>query len=146
MAIWSDEAHFYLNGTVNTQNCSICVKKNPRIHTKFPLQSPNATVWCGFPATFIHGLFFFEEVGLPDQKECSMVRKKKKRALNHGKNTALTAKELESSSSKEILESKILKMEATNGNKIKQENDTEDACGINADEEKIKQPIPIIKK
>ncbi|GFY13333.1 hypothetical protein TNCV_2335971 [Trichonephila clavipes] len=69
-----------------------------------------------------------------------MVRKKKKRDFNPGKNTALTAKEQESSSSpNEISKNKILKMEAKNENKIKQEKD------IDADEEKLKQPITIIK-
>ncbi|GFV25785.1 uncharacterized protein TNCV_3867551 [Trichonephila clavipes] len=37
----SDEAHFYLNGTVNTQNCHIWAKENPRIRTEilYSLQS-----------------------------------------------------------------------------------------------------------
>ncbi|GFT23043.1 uncharacterized protein TNCV_1858041 [Trichonephila clavipes] len=45
MAMWSDEAHFYFNGTVNTQNCRIWAKKkNPQIYTEFLLQSPNVIV------------------------------------------------------------------------------------------------------
>ncbi|GFV82198.1 hypothetical protein TNCV_2790961 [Trichonephila clavipes] len=69
-----------------------------------------------------------------------MVRKKKKRALNPGKNTALSAKELESSSSpNKITEINILKMEAKNEIKIKQEEN------LDAEEEKLKQPITIIK-
>ncbi|GFT88039.1 hypothetical protein TNCV_3039331 [Trichonephila clavipes] len=69
-----------------------------------------------------------------------MVRKKKKRASNPRKNIALTAKEIEPSSSpNKISESHILKMEAKNENKIKQEEN------LDADDQKLKQPITIIK-
>ncbi|GFU41785.1 hypothetical protein TNCV_977851 [Trichonephila clavipes] len=68
-----------------------------------------------------------------------MVRKKK-RAKNPRKNIALTAKEIESSSSpNKISENHTSKMEAKNENKIKQEEN------LDADEEKLKQPITIIK-
>ncbi|GFX43471.1 hypothetical protein TNCV_4874911 [Trichonephila clavipes] len=66
-------------------------------------------------------------------------KKKKKRASNTRKNIAITAKELESSSSNKISEIHISKMQAKNENKIKQEEN------IDADEEKLKQPIAIIK-
>ncbi|GFT35456.1 hypothetical protein TNCV_922701 [Trichonephila clavipes] len=78
--------------------------------------------------------------GCRNKKECSMVRKKKKRASSPRKNIALTAKELESSSSpNKISEIYISKMEVKNENKIKQKEN------INADEEKLKQSITIIK-
>ncbi|GFX84574.1 hypothetical protein TNCV_723831 [Trichonephila clavipes] len=68
-----------------------------------------------------------------------MVRKKK-RAKNPRKNIALTTKEIESSSSpNKISENHTSKMEAKNENKIKQEEN------LDADEEKLKQPIIIIK-
>ncbi|GFT52777.1 hypothetical protein TNCV_206161 [Trichonephila clavipes] len=68
-----------------------------------------------------------------------MVRKKKC-ASNPRKNIALTAKEIKSSSSpNKISEIYTSKMEAKNENKIKQEEN------IDADEEKLKQPITIIK-
>ncbi|GFX05911.1 hypothetical protein TNCV_1785431 [Trichonephila clavipes] len=68
-----------------------------------------------------------------------MVRKKK-HAKNPRKNIALTAKEIESSSSpNKISENHTSKMEAKNENKIKQEEN------LDADEEKLKQPITIIK-
>ncbi|GFW26050.1 hypothetical protein TNCV_3317211 [Trichonephila clavipes] len=67
-----------------------------------------------------------------------MVRKKK-RASNPRKNIALTAKEIESSSPNKISESHTSKMEAKNENQIKQEEN------LDADEEKLKQPITIIK-
>ncbi|GFX18026.1 retrovirus-related Pol polyprotein from transposon 297 [Trichonephila clavipes] len=66
--------------------------------------------------------------------------RKKKRAKNPRKNIALTAKEIESSSSpNKISENHTSKMEAKNENKIKQEEN------LDADEEKLKQPITIIK-
>ncbi|GFU28886.1 hypothetical protein TNCV_470191 [Trichonephila clavipes] len=68
-----------------------------------------------------------------------MVREKKC-AKNPRKNIALTAKEIESSSSpNKISENHTSKMEAKNENKIKQEEN------LDADEEKLKQPITIIK-
>lgn len=59
--LWSDEAHFYLNGTVNTHNCRIWAMENPRAFHTIPLHSPKVTVWCGFTSQFIIGPFFFEE-------------------------------------------------------------------------------------
>ncbi|GFV84967.1 hypothetical protein TNCV_838411 [Trichonephila clavipes] len=68
-----------------------------------------------------------------------MVRKKK-RASNPRKNIALTTKEIESSSSpNKISESHTLKMETMNEIKIKQEEN------LDADEEKLQQPITDIK-
>ncbi|GFU32693.1 hypothetical protein TNCV_2713041 [Trichonephila clavipes] len=68
-----------------------------------------------------------------------MVRKKK-RASNPRKNIALTAKEIESSSSLTRFQKVILqKMETMNEIKIKQEEN------VDADEEKLQQPITIFK-
>ncbi|GFX43919.1 hypothetical protein TNCV_4111981 [Trichonephila clavipes] len=68
-----------------------------------------------------------------------MVRKKK-HASNPRKNIALTAKEIESSSSpNKISESHTSKLETMNGIKIKQEEN------LDAVEEKLQQPITIIK-
>ncbi|GFW47596.1 hypothetical protein TNCV_583081 [Trichonephila clavipes] len=68
-----------------------------------------------------------------------MVRKKK-RASNPRKNIALTTKEIESSSfPNKISESHTSKMETMNEIKIKQEEN------LDADEEKLQQPITIIK-
>ncbi|GFU50606.1 hypothetical protein TNCV_4884641 [Trichonephila clavipes] len=68
-----------------------------------------------------------------------MVRKKK-RASNTRKSIALTAKEIESSSSpNKISESHTSKMETMNEIKIKQEEK------LDADEEKLQLPITIIK-
>ncbi|GFW05441.1 hypothetical protein TNCV_3359581 [Trichonephila clavipes] len=79
---------------------------------------------------------FAGDVGLPEL----IYGTKKKRAKNPRKNIALTTKEIESSSSpNKISENHTSKMEAKNENKIKQEEN------LDADEEKLKQPIIIIK-
>lgn len=60
----SDEAHFYLNGTVNQQNCRYWAQENPRqLHEK-PLHSPRVTVWCAVSRQHVIGPFFFEEDGV----------------------------------------------------------------------------------
>ena len=42
--LWSDEVHFYLNGTVNTQISSTWAKENPLMPTEIPLHSPKVNV------------------------------------------------------------------------------------------------------
>ncbi|GFW89478.1 uncharacterized protein TNCV_3967681 [Trichonephila clavipes] len=45
--IWfSDEAHFWLNGYVNKQNCRIWSEANPQVYVETPLHSEKLTVWC----------------------------------------------------------------------------------------------------
>ncbi|GFW23902.1 hypothetical protein TNCV_945861 [Trichonephila clavipes] len=83
---------------------------------------------------------YTEDVGLPELK--GMVRKKKKSGSNPRKNFALTAKEIESSFSppkKKIQKVILQKWKQRTENKIKQEEN------LDADEEKFKQPITIIK-
>jgi hypothetical protein len=46
--IFSDEAHFQLDGYVNTQNCRIWGAENPRVIHEEPMHAQRATVWCGF--------------------------------------------------------------------------------------------------
>ncbi|GFS67843.1 uncharacterized protein TNCV_2295081 [Trichonephila clavipes] len=43
--LWSDEAHFYLNGTVNTPICRIWAKEIPRIHTEISNLLTVCPVW-----------------------------------------------------------------------------------------------------
>ncbi|GBN95900.1 hypothetical protein AVEN_221010-1 [Araneus ventricosus] len=45
--LWTDEAHFHLQGSVNTQNCGIWAKKNPFQMQPLPLHSQKIIVWCG---------------------------------------------------------------------------------------------------
>ncbi|GFX16640.1 hypothetical protein TNCV_24111 [Trichonephila clavipes] len=50
--IWSeanpqvDEAHFWLNGYVNKQNCRIWSEANPQVYVETPLHPEKLTVWC----------------------------------------------------------------------------------------------------
>ncbi|GBL79543.1 hypothetical protein AVEN_18127-1 [Araneus ventricosus] len=70
--LWTDEAHFYRQGSVNTQNCRIWARENPSQMQPLPLHSQKVTVWCGFSAAFIVGPFFFEEIGLPGPVTCTV--------------------------------------------------------------------------
>jgi hypothetical protein len=58
--IFSDEAHFQLDGYVNTQNCRIWGAENPRVIHEKPLHAQRAAVWCGFWAGGVIGPYFFE--------------------------------------------------------------------------------------
>ncbi|GFW48538.1 uncharacterized protein TNCV_1110971 [Trichonephila clavipes] len=41
-----DEAHFWLNGYVNKQNCRIWSEANPQVHVETTLHPEKLTVWC----------------------------------------------------------------------------------------------------
>ncbi|GFV53235.1 hypothetical protein TNCV_1065941 [Trichonephila clavipes] len=41
-----DEAHFWLNGYVNKQNCRISSEANPQVCVETPLHPEKLTVWC----------------------------------------------------------------------------------------------------
>ncbi|GFY11118.1 putative transposase [Trichonephila clavipes] len=41
-----DEAHFWLNGYVNKQNCRIWREANPQVYVEKPLHPEKLTVWC----------------------------------------------------------------------------------------------------
>ncbi|GFW58000.1 uncharacterized protein TNCV_2741461 [Trichonephila clavipes] len=43
---FSDEAHFWLNGYVNKQNCRIYSEANPQVYVETPLHPEKLTVWC----------------------------------------------------------------------------------------------------
>ncbi|GFU28614.1 hypothetical protein TNCV_468181 [Trichonephila clavipes] len=43
--LFSDEAHFWLNGYVNKQNCRICSEANPQVYVDTPLHPEKLTVW-----------------------------------------------------------------------------------------------------
>ncbi|GFV58326.1 hypothetical protein TNCV_2688411 [Trichonephila clavipes] len=42
----ADEAHFWLNGYVNKQNCRIWSEANPQVYVETPLHPEKLTVWC----------------------------------------------------------------------------------------------------
>ncbi|CAH1989820.1 unnamed protein product [Acanthoscelides obtectus] len=48
--LFSDEAHFHLNGHVNKQNCRYWSPENPRRKHQKPLHSPKVTVWAAMSA------------------------------------------------------------------------------------------------
>ncbi|GFU90872.1 hypothetical protein TNCV_4922051 [Trichonephila clavipes] len=46
LILFSDEAHFWLNGYVNKQNCRIWSEANPQVYVETPLHPEKLTVWC----------------------------------------------------------------------------------------------------
>ena len=58
--IFSDEAHGYLGGYVNKQNCQIWGTENPHVYIEKPTHPKRVTVLCGFWSRSIIGPFFFE--------------------------------------------------------------------------------------
>lgn len=57
--IFSDEAHFWLNGFVNKQNCRYWSESNPQVVHEQPLHPQKLTVWCGLWHGGIIGPYFF---------------------------------------------------------------------------------------
>ncbi|GFT04320.1 DUF4817 domain-containing protein [Trichonephila clavipes] len=58
--LFSDEAHFWLNGYVNKRNCRIWSEVNPQVYVKTPLHPEKLTVWCTLWAGGIIGPNFFK--------------------------------------------------------------------------------------
>ncbi|GFV45954.1 putative transposable element [Trichonephila clavipes] len=58
--VWNDEAHFWLNGYVNKQNCHIWSETNPQVYVETPLHPEKLTVWCALWAGGIIGPYFFK--------------------------------------------------------------------------------------
>ncbi|GFT78566.1 uncharacterized protein TNCV_4491531 [Trichonephila clavipes] len=56
----NDEAHFWLNGYVNKQNCRNWSEANPQVHVETPLHPEKLTVWCALWAGGIIGPYFFK--------------------------------------------------------------------------------------
>lgn len=59
--IFSDEAHFSLNGCTNTWNSRYWDLENPDFHTEVPLHSPRVSAWAAIWSQGIIGPFFFED-------------------------------------------------------------------------------------
>ncbi|GFU08674.1 uncharacterized protein TNCV_1995161 [Trichonephila clavipes] len=55
-----DEAHFWLNGYVNKQNCRIWSEANPQVYVETPLHPEKLIVWCALWAGGIIGPHFFK--------------------------------------------------------------------------------------
>ncbi|GFU97879.1 uncharacterized protein TNCV_1103871 [Trichonephila clavipes] len=58
--LFSDEAHFWLNGYVNKQKCRIWSEANPQVYVETPLHPEKLTVWCALWAGGIIGPYFFK--------------------------------------------------------------------------------------
>ncbi|GFT56427.1 putative transposable element [Trichonephila clavipes] len=58
-----DEAHFWLNGYVNKQNCRIWSEANPQVYVETPLHPEKLTVWCALWAGEIIGPYFKNDEG-----------------------------------------------------------------------------------
>ncbi|GFV99955.1 uncharacterized protein TNCV_3567461 [Trichonephila clavipes] len=58
--LFSDETHFWLNGYVNKQNCSIWIEANPQVYVETLLHPEKLTVWCALWAGGIIGPYFFQ--------------------------------------------------------------------------------------
>ncbi|GFV76004.1 transposable element Tc3 transposase [Trichonephila clavipes] len=58
--LFNDEAHFWLNGYVNKQNCRIWSEANPQVYVGTPLHPEKLTVWCALWAGGIIGPYFFK--------------------------------------------------------------------------------------
>ncbi|GFU35776.1 uncharacterized protein TNCV_1083421 [Trichonephila clavipes] len=58
--LFSNEAHFWLNGYVNKQNCHIWSEANPQVYVETPLHPEKLTVWCALWAGGIIGPYFFK--------------------------------------------------------------------------------------
>ncbi|GFV81837.1 DUF4817 domain-containing protein [Trichonephila clavipes] len=56
----SDEAHFWLNGYVNKQNCRIWSEANPQVYVETPLHPEKLIVCCTLWAGGINGPYFFK--------------------------------------------------------------------------------------
>ncbi|GFT93980.1 hypothetical protein TNCV_2133611 [Trichonephila clavipes] len=48
--LFSDQAHFWLNGYVNKQNCRIWSEANPQVYVETPLHPEKLTIWCALCA------------------------------------------------------------------------------------------------
>ena len=57
--IFSDEAHFWLNGFVNKQNMRDWSATNPNVLLETPLHPQKVTVWSDFHAGGVIGPYFF---------------------------------------------------------------------------------------
>ncbi|GFY17749.1 putative transposable element [Trichonephila clavipes] len=59
--LFSDEAHFWLNGYINKQNCRIWSEANPQVYVETPLHPEKLTIWCALWAGGIIGPYFFKD-------------------------------------------------------------------------------------
>jgi hypothetical protein len=58
--LWTDEAHFHLDGSLSNKNCVVWSTVNPHATVSHSLHPQRVTVWCGLTARFILPPFFLE--------------------------------------------------------------------------------------
>ena len=58
--IFSDEAHFWLDGYINSQNFRVWGTEKPQLTLNKPLHPKKVTAWCAMSSKFIIGPYFFE--------------------------------------------------------------------------------------
>ncbi|GFW06440.1 putative DD41D transposase [Trichonephila clavipes] len=61
--LFSDKAHFWLNGYVNKQNCRIWSEANSQVYVETPLHPEKLTVWCALWAGGIISPYFKNDEG-----------------------------------------------------------------------------------
>ncbi|GFV02884.1 transposable element Tc3 transposase [Trichonephila clavipes] len=71
--LFSDEAHFWLNGYVNKQNCRIWSVANPQVYDETPLHPEKLTVWCALWAGGIIGPYFFKNDEISGDRYRAMI-------------------------------------------------------------------------
>ncbi|GFX63564.1 putative transposable element [Trichonephila clavipes] len=81
--LFSDEAHFWLNGYVNKQNCRIWSEANPQVYVETPLHPEKLTVWCALWAGGIIGPYFFKTMKATTFQSMSLVYADKPQTLDH---------------------------------------------------------------
>ena len=57
--LFSDEAHFWLNGYVSKQNCRLWSEENPQAYVQKPLHPDKITVWCSLWSGGVIGPYVF---------------------------------------------------------------------------------------
>ena len=59
--MFSNEAHFWLNGDVNKQNCQFWTEDQPEALQKLLMHPAKVIVWCGLRAGSIIGPYFYKD-------------------------------------------------------------------------------------
>lgn len=71
--VFSDEATFFVQGTVNKHNCRVWGYENPHLTMQRPFQSPKVTVWAALTSKHLIGPYFFD-TNVNKEKYLSMLQ------------------------------------------------------------------------